>query len=99
VRPLTVTEKGWYIAPAGTVTAREVVEAAVTTAFTPPIYTILFSAIGLKLVPVITTVVPIGPLSRENVVIVGACALTFTLWAILKKATQKKSKTFFIKQV
>jgi hypothetical protein len=96
VRPLTVTERGCCRVPAGTITAREVAEAAVTTAFTLPIYTTLFSATGLKLVPVITTVDPIGPLSGENVVIVGTCAFTFTEKARARKAAQKVSRKVFI---
>jgi hypothetical protein len=75
---------------------REVVVAAVTTAFTPAIYTILFSAIGLKLVPVITTVVPIGPLSGEKEVMIGTCAFTFTEKARARKAAQKVSRKVFI---
>jgi len=96
VRPLTVTERGWYIAPAGTVTAREVVVAAVTVAFTAPTYTILLPAIGLKLVPVTVTVVPTGPLPGENEVMVGTCAVAFIEKARVRKAAEKASTKVFI---
>src|SRR5205823_1391639 len=87
---------GWSVAPAGAVTAREVVKAAVTTDFNPPIYTVLLAAIGLKLVPFITTVVPTGPLSGENVVIVGTCAVAFREKARVRKAAEKESRKVFI---
>jgi hypothetical protein len=94
VRPLTVTERGRFVsvAPVGAVTAREVVVAAVTTAFTPPIYTVLFSAIGLKLVPVITTVDPTGPLSGEELVIVGACADVWKVLTVMKTSIHNVDK-------
>lgn len=61
VTPLTVTEIGWYVDPIGTVTASDVEVAAVTVAFTAPKYTTLFAGVVLKFVPVMVTVVSMGP--------------------------------------
>ena len=61
VRVATVTLIGPNVAPVGTVTVSEVVEAAVTVAFTAPKNTVLFAApaaAGLKFVPVIVTAAP-----------------------------------------
>ena len=57
--------------PAGTFTITDVSAAVKTTALTAPKKTILLAAVELKLVPVIVTVVPIGPDTGENVLIVG----------------------------
>ena len=75
VSPLAVTVMGLQFAPAGAVTVRLVAVAAVTLARTAPKKTILFDAVELKLVPVIVTVVPMGPELGLNDVIVG-CAIT-----------------------
>jgi hypothetical protein len=71
---ISVTVIGAYVAPVGTITLSEVVEAVVTTAFTAPKYTTLFAAVVLKFVPVIVTVVPMGPEVGEKEVIDGTCA-------------------------
>jgi hypothetical protein len=73
VRLFVVTLIGLYVAPAGTFTVIELTEALVTTPLTAPKYTILLAGIGLKLLPVIVTVVPIVPLKGENEVICGFC--------------------------
>src|SRR5476651_1753064 len=62
---------GWYVAPAGTVTVKLVVLAAVTVAMVAPKNTILLVVVVLKLVPVMVTDVPTGPLAGVNEVIVG----------------------------
>lgn len=63
VRPvvISVTEMGLYVAPTGTVTLSEVEVAADTFAIVAPKNTILLEGVVLKLVPVITTVVPTAP--------------------------------------
>ena len=66
-----VTEIGWYVAPVGTVTVSCVAVAAVTAALTAPNHTILFAAVVLKFVPVIVTVVPMGPEVGEKDEIAG----------------------------
>lgn len=71
VTPLTVTEMGPEVAPAGTVTVRLVVVATVTTAWVPLNLTTLFTAVVLKFVPEITTVAPMAPLVGLKLVIVG----------------------------
>ena len=58
---MSVTEIFWYEAPVGTVTVSEVVLPADTVARVAPKKTILFAGVALKLVPVIVTIVPIGP--------------------------------------
>src|SRR5471032_2209511 len=62
---------GWYVAPAGTVTVRLVVLAAVTVAMVAPKNTMLLVVVALKLVPVMVTDVPTGPLAGVNEVMVG----------------------------
>ena len=52
-------------------TVNEFVVAALTLALTTPKNTILFTAVVLKLVPVIVTEVPTGPEVGENELIVG----------------------------
>jgi hypothetical protein len=64
------------MAPAGTVTVRDVAEAAVTSAFIPPINTVLFAAVVLKLAPVMVTEVPTGPDPGEKELMTG-CAMVF----------------------
>src|SRR5476651_382201 len=62
---------GWYVAPAGTVTVKLVALAAVTVAMVAPKNTILLVVVALKLVPVMVTGVPTGPLDGVNEVMVG----------------------------
>ena len=70
--PATVTEIKPVVAPAGTVTARAFAVAVVTVAATPLNFTVLLAgAFGSKLLPLIVTVVPSGPLVGEKLLIVG----------------------------
>jgi hypothetical protein len=78
-----VTEIGWYKAPTGTANVNEVVLPEVNMAFVAPKNTILLASVVLKLVPVIVTVVPIGPKAGAKFVMVG--------WAKEEKQ-RKKSK-------
>ena len=57
----------------GTVTVKLVVEAAVTLAFVAPKKTMLLAGVALKLLPVMVTIVPIGPLVGEKPLIEGTC--------------------------
>ena len=61
VRPPVVTVIGWELMPAGTVMVRELAEAAVTGTRTEPNQTTLAAGVALKLLPVIVTVVLMGP--------------------------------------
>jgi hypothetical protein len=61
--------------PAGIVTVRDVVVAVVTIALTAPKKTILFPGVGLKLFPVIVTVLPTGPDEGVKEVIIGTWAI------------------------
>jgi hypothetical protein len=71
VTPLTVTEIGPLVAPAGTITVSVVEVAPVTVAATPLNCTVLFAGVVLKLVPVIVTVAPTAPLVGVKLDIVG----------------------------
>ena len=62
------------MAPVGTVTVSTVAEAVVTVAWVAPKKTMLFAGVGSKLVPVMVTVVPIGPLVGVKEEMIG----TFT---------------------
>ena len=55
----------------GTVTESCVAPAAVTAAWVAPKYTMLLEGVALKLVPVMVTVVPTGPLAGAKEAIVG----------------------------
>lgn len=57
----------------GTVTVNDVTDAAETVALTAPKKTMFLSAVVLKFVPVIFTIVPIGPEAGAKAVILG-CA-------------------------
>jgi hypothetical protein len=59
------------LAPLGTVTLSEVVEAVLTDAVVPLNLTVLLAAKGSKLVPVIVTLDPTSPLEGVKDVIVG----------------------------
>ena len=76
VKPVVtfVTVMGWHVAPVGTRTLSEVEVADVTFALTAPNHTTLFAGVVLKFVPVIVTVVPIGPEVGVKEVIVGGTA-------------------------
>ena len=67
---------GPVVAPAGTVAAISWGETSVNTAFTPLNRT---AVAPVKLVPLIVTLVPTGPLAGAKLVIVGALALTVKL--------------------
>lgn len=69
--PVTVTAISPVVAVDGTVTVRLVSVAPDTTAATPLKVTVLFAGVMLKFVPVIVTVVPVGPDVGVKEVIVG----------------------------
>lgn len=71
VLPATVTVMGPVVAPPGTVTIRLVVLPDVTAAVVPLNFTRLLPGVGSKLVPVMVTVVPMGPLLGVKPVMVG----------------------------
>lgn len=74
VLPATVTEIFPVVVPEGTVVVIVVVVLAVTIAVVPLNITKLFDGVALKLVPVITTVVPMEPVAGVKLVIVGKAA-------------------------
>jgi hypothetical protein len=71
VSPFTVTEIFPVVVPVGTLISSWVEEADVTTAVVLLNFTLLFTAVALKFVPVIITVEPIAPEVGEKEVIVG----------------------------
>ncbi len=71
VKEFTVTEIVPVFAPTGTVVVMLVVVDAVTVAAVPLNITVLLAGVALKLVPVMVTVVPSGPLTGLKLVIVG----------------------------
>ncbi len=71
VKPPTVTAIAPVVAPAGTDTVSWVVVATVTVATVLLNLTILFPAVALKLVPVMTTFIPTGPLIVESAEMAG----------------------------
>lgn len=77
VIPPTVTVMIPETAPVGTSTTRVVAVAVDTVAVVPLNLTRLFGLVVLKFMPVIVTVVVIGPTPGENDVIVGAAAQPF----------------------
>ena len=85
VFPATVTAIVPVDAPAGTVVVRLVAELAVTVANVPLKRRVLSVVVVLKFVPVIVTVVPMGPLAGVKVVMVGELMvmlpLALTRWA------------------
>jgi hypothetical protein len=62
--------------PVGTVTVRELAEAAVTGTRTEPNQTTLAAGVALKLLPVIVTVVLMGPEAGVTELTTGGCANT-----------------------
>jgi hypothetical protein len=66
VLPPTVTVTGPVVAPAGTEVEILVAVLAVTTAVVPLKLTILLAGVGSKFIPVMVTVVPMGPDVGEN---------------------------------
>ena len=78
-----VREIGWYEAPIGTVTCMDVAVTLDTVALTCPKRTKLFAGSRLKLVPVMVTEVPTGPVAGENPVIVGAGVITWKLLGLV----------------
>ena len=72
--PPTVTTTFPVLAPDGTGAAMLVADQAVGVAVTPPKLTVLAPCAEPKLVPVIVTLVPTGPLTGDNVVSVGGFA-------------------------
>lgn len=73
VRPPVVTLTGEYVAPVGTVTLSESVEAALTVALVAPKYTTLLEGVELKFDPEMVTELPIGPVPGLIAVMVGIC--------------------------
>jgi hypothetical protein len=71
VFPATVTVMSPVVAPMGTVVVILVVELLVAVANVPLNLTVLFAGTASKFVPVMVTVVPIGPLVGVNAVMVG----------------------------
>ena len=67
----TLTDITEWVELAGTVTTSEVALALITVALVLPKNTVLFTAVELKLVPVIVTEAPTAALEGENDVIVG----------------------------
>ena len=80
----SVTEIYWYVEPTGTITVSEVAVAAETVAIVAPKNTILFAGVVLKFVPLIITVVPMGPDKGAKEVTEGVCAFE------LKKAKNNR---------
>src|SRR5262245_45540088 len=70
-RPPTVTVTDPVVAPAGTVAVILVAAQLVTVASVPLKWTVLTPCVAPKLVPVIVTAVPAGPLVGASVVRVG----------------------------
>lgn len=87
--PLTVTEIGPVVAAAGTDVVMDVLVAAVTTADTPLNNTRLPLVSELKLLPLMVTTVPAGPVTGVKSVITGGCntVKTFALVAIKPSTT------------
>ena len=71
----TVTETGPVVAPVGTIAVILVAELVVTIAEVPLNMTRLLAGVVSKFVPMMVTVVPMGPLTGAKDVIVGACAM------------------------
>src|SRR5438034_10872754 len=72
--PLTVTTTLPVVAPAGTGTTMLVADQLVGVAAVPLNVTVLVPFVAPKLVPVIVTAVPVGPLVGERLVMVGGRA-------------------------
>ncbi len=80
VKAPTVTEIFPVVAPLGTLTTSCVAVAVVGVAAVVPLnLTVLFAAVVLKFVPVIVTVVPIGPLVGVKLVTVGGDTVKLVL--------------------
>ncbi len=71
-RPPTVTTTEPVVAPVGTGTAMLVADQVVGVAAVPLNVTVLVPCVAPKLVPVIVTAVPTGPLVGDRLVNVGA---------------------------
>ena len=69
--PPTVTLIVPVVAPVGTEVVIEVAVLAVTMEVVPLNWTVLLAGVVLKFVPVMVTVVPIGPVAGVNKIIVG----------------------------
>jgi hypothetical protein len=95
ISPPTATLIGLNVAPTGTVTVSDVVVAPVTVAFVAPKYTTLFDGVALKFVPVIVTVVPIGPDVGVKNDMVGAVCPTIVL-ASSRNAVTRRTRILFL---
>jgi hypothetical protein len=91
-----VTEIGAYVAPAGTVTVSDVGKAELTVDLVAPKKTILLLAVVLKFVPVIITVVPMGPEFGENDVIVGGAATMVPCHILARRRRIDIRKVFIV---
>src|SRR5512141_2699291 len=78
----SVTEIGAEVAPTGTVTMSDVDAAELTDAFTAPKYTIFLEAVILKFVPLMVTLVPIGPLMGVKEMIEGWAATPMVITVV-----------------
>jgi hypothetical protein len=80
---VSVTEIGAYDVPIGVVTLSEVEVALFTVVFTAPKYTTSFATVVLKFVPVMVTVVPMGPeVGVRDVIVVGVgTAIVVSDWS------------------
>jgi hypothetical protein len=84
VLPATATEIFPVVEPVGTVVVMEVAVLAVTTDVLPLNVTVLLAGVELKFVPVMVTVVPIGPEVGAKEIIVGvAIVVTVKLFALV----------------
>jgi hypothetical protein len=92
-----VTEIGPVVAPVGTVTVRLVADATVGVAASTPLnFTVLLAATGSKFVPVMVTVVPMGPEIGLKDVIVGATGPAVTIKSVkLVKTVHPTLTTIF----
>jgi len=82
VCPATVTDIAPVVAPVGTEVVILVAVDAVTTAVVPLNLTVLFAGVASKLVPVIVTLVPSGPLVGVKLAIVGVTIKLVELVAV-----------------
>jgi hypothetical protein len=82
------------VAPAGTVTVRLVLVAALTAARVAPKNTTLLVVVVLKLVPVMVTEAPTTPVNGVNDVMVGTCACNDLIAKKLRQPNNKRKENF-----
>lgn len=83
--PATDTEILPVVAPDGTITVKVVAVLDITTAGTPLNVTMLLEGVVLKFVPVIITVVPIGPEVEVKLIMVGGMRVLTVKFEALNK--------------